>query len=623
MRQFRFTAILVVLFACFQLSASTFDVKEADITVTVGKNAVHTIEENYIFYYNTPAHGFLRDIPTDYSEWKVRARVSNVMCSDKCSVEREGAYVTLRIGDEDTYVNGYKEYAISYNYDLGADYNEGYDEFYLNLIGSSWESSFENVKFTVIIPYAGDDMKIYLTDGSYGSQSFSGSAEAYVDGEYTYLIGTVAHLDPGQALTVRIELPDSWYEGAREIKDNRARFSVIMSAVSVALVLIAFAFWSKYGKDKRLIITAQYDAPEGFTPLAVGYVADGTVDDKDITSMIYYWADKGYLRIEEPKKNRFEFVRTIQELPQDCPSYERRLFRAFFRKADSEGRVTLPGLQKGNFAQSMMDARSDVKSYFSVDRDLADTKSQICQGVFTLVTFLPGILSIFAVSQYEFVSDQLFILGFGAFLTPVIMLLLFSTLLKKWYLRKSNLGMEILIAVFTVAMILIRYVSTTLVYEDCPLYMPVISVLSTVLLALLSSIMIRRSKYGQKILEEILGYREFIDKVETDKLKIMIEKDPDLYYRVLSYAIVFGLENKWAKKFSSLSIADPTWYTGVSPVDVMLYSAMSSRMNNAIRMNAIPPAQARSGGLPRIGGGGFGSSGFSGGGFGGGGGHAW
>ncbi len=617
--------LAVLLFAVITISASssTFDVKEAEITVTVGKNAVHTIEENYLFYYNTPSHGFYRDIPTDYSEWKVRAKVTNIKCSDNYSVERDGAYVSLKIGDSDTVIRGYKEYSISYNYDLGADYNEGYDEFYLNLIGSSWEAPFETVKFSVRIPYTGSDMKIYLTDGSYGSQSFSGTAKTYKDGEYTVLSGTVNNLRAGQALTVRVELPDSWYEGAREVKDNRAQFVVIMSAVCAALVLVAALCWKKYGKDRTVIITAQFDAPEGFTPLAAGFIADGTVDDKDITSMIYYWADKGYLKIEEPKKNRFEFIRKTEALPQDCQLYERHLFTAFFKNADSEGRVTLSDLQRGNFAQDMFSAKENVRTYFSKERKLLDTKSEICQAVFSLVSFLPGILSTVAIAQYEFVSELLFLPAIGAVVTPIIMLILFYELFKKWYLRKTNIVFEVVIAFVSAALILIRYGFCSLFYEACPVYFPAVTVLSTVMLALFASIMSRRSEYGHKTLEKILGYREFIDKVETDKLKVMIEEEPGLYYRVLSYAIVFGLENKWAKKFSSLNTASPQWYTGVSPVDVMLYSAMSSRMNSAIRMNSISPAQARSGGMPHMGGGGFHSGGFSGGGFGGGGGHAW
>jgi len=120
-----------------------------------------------------------------------------------------------------------------------------------------------------------------------------------------------------------------------------------------------------------------------------------------------------------------------------------------------------------------------------------------------------------------------------------------------------------------------------------------------------------------------LGYREFIDKVEIDQLKMMIDQDPDFYYHVLSYAVVLGLENKWAKKFDGMIVNPPTWYSGYNAFDVYLMSRMASNMIRSIPVNSMPKSSISGSAGSRVGGGGFHSSGFSGGGFGGGGGHAW
>ncbi|MBR5098770.1 MAG: DUF2207 domain-containing protein, partial [Spirochaetales bacterium] len=138
-----------------------------------------------------------------------------------------------------------------------------------------------------------------------------------------------------------------------------------------------------------------------------------------------------------------------------------------------------------------------------------------------------------------------------------------------------------------------------------------------------SVIIEKRSKYGDEVLEETLGFREFIDKAEIDQLKMMIESDPDFYYRMLSFAIVLGLENKWAKKFDGMIVQEPTWFTGLSPFDIYYLSRMSSRMTRAIPAASLPKSSISGSPGSRVGGGGFHSSGFSGGGFGGGGGHAW
>lgn len=109
----------------------------------------------------------------------------------------------------------------------------------------------------------------------------------------------------------------------------------------------------------------------------------------------------------------------------------------------------------------------------------------------------------------------------------------------------------------------------------------------------------KRSAYAQKKkLEEIVGYREFISKVEMDKLKMMIDSDPSLFYHVLSYAIVLGLEDVWAKKFAKIALAEPQWYVGNRPIrNALFYSALSHRMHTSVMEKKAVYAQAKKVGL--------------------------
>ena len=118
----------------------------------------------------------------------------------------------------------------------------------------------------------------------------------------------------------------------------------------------------------------------------------------------------------------------------------------------------------------------------------------------------------------------------------------------------------------------------------------------------------KRSEYGKKSVEAVLGYRDFIDKVEIEKLKRMIDDDPEFYYHVLSYAIVLGLEKKWAKKFDGITLEPPQWYMGRYEMwNAMVLSSML-RCNTALvsSIATMPASQARFGGSS------FGGGGFSG-----------
>jgi uncharacterized membrane protein len=130
----------------------------------------------------------------------------------------------------------------------------------------------------------------------------------------------------------------------------------------------------------------------------------------------------------------------------------------------------------------------------------------------------------------------------------------------------------------------------------------------------------RKTKMGSLLNEELLGFREFVERAEEDRIRRMAEEDPTLFDRVLPYALVFGLEDKWADAFRDMYKEPPDWYYSpyyantFSP-DVFVNDLGRSLgvMNSTL---ASTPKRSGSSGFSRGGG-------SSGGGFGGGGGGSW
>ena len=122
-----------------------------------------------------------------------------------------------------------------------------------------------------------------------------------------------------------------------------------------------------------------------------------------------------------------------------------------------------------------------------------------------------------------------------------------------------------------------------------------------------------RTLKGARELEHVLGFQEFLDRVESDHFKRMVDS-PEMFERYLPYAMALGVEKRWAKAFDDIYREPPDWYRG-SPgmhfrptIFVTNLGTMSSQVGSAMA------SQPRSSG-----GGGF-SGGGGGGGFGGGGG---
>jgi uncharacterized membrane protein YgcG len=118
-----------------------------------------------------------------------------------------------------------------------------------------------------------------------------------------------------------------------------------------------------------------------------------------------------------------------------------------------------------------------------------------------------------------------------------------------------------------------------------------------------------------------LGFQEFLNRAEKDRLERM--KDKDLFSRFLPYAIALDVIDNWARAFEGIYQEPPHWYTShegfrtFSPVHFSR-SITSATSNLASAMYSAPRGSGISSG-----GGGFSGGGSSGGGFGGGGGGSW
>ncbi len=635
--------LLVVAFISLMSStavfASDYYIESYDLAIEVGNNAVHKVQEKLDFIFQSPRHGFYREIPYDYTSYKgIEARITNLQCSEPFETEWEGGYLVMQIGSADTTVYGRKSYTISYDYDLYADTNDLYDEFYFNLLGSYWECPVQEVSFSVLIPYVeGYNLSeilqdnVWLTRGKYGSTSTSNieyTVDILSDGS-AVICGRASNFKPYESLTLRVQLPNNWYKNARTPWDYRNIFAIINPIISVLLLALVAWVWMRYGRDPVPIVLARFEAPDDLSPLLVGYLSDKVANDKDIISMLFYWADKGLLSITEEKKDKFSFKK-LKEIEQyaienstNIPYFEVQLFNGFFKNCAVGESVNFKDLEKSNFFECMANVKARVPSFFKKERSLTSPKSEILAAVFAFVAVVPLLLFFFRLSLCEFPNDISYIVLVLAVILPSLNAGIFHLLFRKWYIRTSNVIPVIFsIGISVLGLMVLSAVGTSVV-GDAGMVQASVAVVSSALISFFASIMPRRSPYGNKMLEEVLGYREFIEKVELSVLRMLIDDDPMLYYHVLSYAIVLGLENSWADKFKEITIPPASWYCGPSAFDAYYISRMASRMAHVMPASIVPKTSSSPNPGLHVGGSSFGGSGFSGGGFGGGGGRAW
>lgn len=117
------------------------------------------------------------------------------------------------------------------------------------------------------------------------------------------------------------------------------------------------------------------------------------------------------------------------------------------------------------------------------------------------------------------------------------------------------------------------------------------------------------------------GLKTYIGMAEIDRIHFHNdpEKEMETFEKLLPYAMVFGLEKKWAEKFNNI-LMNPSWYRGDTGAlhAVMLANSMNTFANQTGQTLTSQPPSSSSGSSFSSGSGGGGSSGGGGGGGGGG-----
>ena len=534
-------------------------------------------------------HGIYRDIPIELKgiagNFSLGFNVNEVLMDGedvplKKSTRYDGGTknLNLRIGEPDRTISGIHVYTIEYSAVLGARYFKEWDELYWNITGNSWEDRIDSLQCTVTFPsevlLTDEDIKIFF--GKYGSDRTS---DHYRLTPQKLSFGT-GRLYPGYGVTADIRFPKGYLTKPPlsttillKLKSYLGPLFAILLPLSVFIKL--FRKWQREGKDLPIgTITVKYEPPKDLTAAEVGTILDQRVDQVDITSILFDLARLGYLSIEETETQKFLFLKN--------KDYKIKILKDMDLKEEKHLREFLSGLKKVGGEEFLI---SDLKEKFY--KHVKSVKDEIYRSVHKKKYFYGNPDKV----RQGYVGVGILALFFGIWATPF-----FYGLFTAMSLPFVSGG---LVAGFTIGI-----------------------ALSGLITLCFGPAMPKRTYEGRKVLTDILGFKEFLVRVEKERLKWMLEKNPSVFFDFLSYAIAIGVVDEWAERFSGLQIEPPGWYSayGVHHGPIMT-SHIANSVGNSISAFTSAATSAPRGSSSGFGGGGGG--GFSGGGGGGGGGGGW
>ena len=334
----------------------------------------------------------------------------------------------------------------------------------------------------------------------------------------------------------------------------------------VLALIIMFRLWYTRGRDPRLRpITVRYEPPDNLSPAEAGTLIDNAADMRDITATIVDLAVQGFLEIEETETSQLLGLIKSQEY----------IFHLKKPSAEWEG---LRGHE-----QQLLSALFEGGSLTTVGLSTLQNK---------FYRFLPGI------------RDRIF-----------------AALLKRHYYRRrpdSVKGGYIVLGIFIGIIIVAGGLTIGDGWGISPVTAIASGILTLAVIAGFGVIMPARTVQGAAALEGVMGFAEFLERVDTDRYE-RVEMTPALFERFLPYAMAFGVEKHWAQAFDWIYKSPPQWYrgrdvgTGFRPY---LFAASLNQMSARATQTMASSPRGR-------GGSGFGGGGSSGGGGGGGGGRGF
>ncbi|MGZ3373981.1 MAG: DUF2207 domain-containing protein [Gemmatimonadaceae bacterium] len=438
------------------------------------------------------------------------------------------------------------------------------DELYWNVTGNSWTMPIDSAHARVVLPESVTPTRTAVYTGALGATSGDAKIEKVGNVvDFTLL----RSLYPYEGMTIGVGWPAGHISSRPSQTQERLAAAAQWSPLLIPFIvfILAFKAWEKNGRDpEEGSFVVRYEPVAGASPAELGTLVDNRADMDDITATLVDLAVRGFIRIEEITESHLLGL-------SKSTDYILHILRE---------RSQWTGLKRHE------------EFYLSA-----------------LSTLAPIGESSVKVSELanKFYSSL-----------PAIRGAIYDSLLASGYYRESPdkvKGKWVAFAVLSAIVgIGLGVIATKMMWVMIsPFALIVAGVASTIILFAFAQIMPARTIAGARAREATLGFKEFLGRVEEERMKKLITT-PEMFEHFLPYAMALGVADKWAKAFEDIYREPPTWYvggTGQFSASSFSHSISSMASAAASSMSSSPSSSGSGGGGSSGGGsGGGGGSGF-------------
>lgn len=583
------------------------------VEINIDSHASISLNYNFKTIFNQAQHGLYFKIDPNYyfNQRKYHFPFFNLKVEgDSYTSDLDDEEFLIKIGSSSRYVQGEKNYSLSYQSILQDLNIENQDLVYYNLLGEN-KGKIKKLKFKVNFEKATDlsNLELYLgrVNGQKNILDFSEIDNFVID--QNHFEGEINDVDSYTALTMYLPLEKSYFTYSQNDQNPIFLFFIFGLAI-ISIITIVLAY--KFQRSQKLIVISQKHQLDTIHSYEVKSILNQSFGIESLVAMIFELANLKYLKLDYQTDTKKLNIIKIKDYDGKNPDFQ-LLFSEYL---DSHPIIDL--------SQKNIDL---TKVYQKLESRLTN---RYANGLFKFrkslrnILFLLSFILIFGINfilidKSFYGVDSIFLVVFMYVLPNLLIYFLSLWTVKKVEFKFNKLVPIIVLALVIdfVASIIIKNwnfyrVSQELIFGGLIIY--------SGLLITLACLVTKTDNFIDKA-SDILSVKHFIEVTEEQRIKLLIKDYPNLFFDILPYAYVFNLTQIWLDKFKNLDLNinnqyDSVWnhyFLSARMLDSMYYS-LNNDYNSYI-------SSSNKGG--KFSGGGFSGGGFSGGGAGGMSGGSW
>ncbi len=601
--------------------------------INISKDAEVTVKEKIKVYASGAEirRGIFRSLPLwrNINEKKVRITYDIISvrrdgAKEDYHTEKTGSDLGIYFGNKDHILSpGFYEYELTYKTANQIGFFKDYDEFYWNVNGNLWNFKVDQISAKVTLPETAEITQNSCYTGNYGTTKSDCEVNKTSNNSLEW---SAKNLQENEGLTIAVGFKKGIFAPPPP-PGFLEKYGILTVLLLSALFLMAYFLttWRKYGIDpEKPIVYPQFNAPQNLSPASLGFLEREYYTDKMITAAIVSLAVKGYIKIVEDDKRVLGIfggkeytLNRLKDADQTLPKEEINLMNTLF--PGNSGTIAFTGKYNSKIEHAVNDFKASLD--FQHNKFLKkgnNSKKLILPALAILALYAGGLFLSYRLSYNDIY------LGIGIFygIVSVILAIVFAVSFTKYKIAKWLFGvLAIGIGVLLIGLLSIdKNLNANLNFYACYLFL-YFGFVGFVLYQYLIKQPTPEKLETQSLID---GFKMYLGTAEEKTLQFHNppQMTPEVFEKMLPYAMVLGVDKIWGEKFQSMLKSSglgnqqyqSSWFVGHSMMNMSFASSLNSSLSQSIASSSTQPSSSGSG---------SGGGGFSGGGGGGGGGGGW